>query len=343
MATSRKQPAERIIEALTWASVVIWLGFALIAHILNYVWLVVLVLSVILLSSAIYQRSRQWETSLAIWVFGIWMDVFSVLETVNEILKLMNEGSGLDIDIWVYLGVALVSMGVASVFNMISPSDVVGKDKSRRPNDYGYDRERDYAPRRVDEDLSSAWMPPVSDSAEYDSRGRSTASPPDYNRGYDRGSDSRARETTRRADDPFERVPDYAVDRGDYGAYRDSPRDPRRPADDGYYDDPPPRDPRRARRVDDMTGAEWDEPPYGRPTQERPYEGERLSRQRGRGRSQPQRSLQRPQQQSPQQAERPVRSRRQQPGPDLESRVEDIIKRSRSQRSDTVPDGDLPY
>ena len=71
MATSRKQPAERVIEALTWASVVIWLGFALIAHILNYVWLIVLVLSVILLSSAIYQRSRNWETSLAIWCTNV--------------------------------------------------------------------------------------------------------------------------------------------------------------------------------------------------------------------------------------------------------------------------------
>ena len=81
-----KTAAERSIEALTWAAVVIWLGFALVAHILNYVWLVVMMLGIILLSSAIYQRSRGWHTSLSLWIFGIWMAVFSVLETVSSLV-----------------------------------------------------------------------------------------------------------------------------------------------------------------------------------------------------------------------------------------------------------------
>lgn len=53
-----KTRGEKSIEALTWASVVMWLGFALIMHLLDYAWLVLMVLGIILLSSAIYQRSR---------------------------------------------------------------------------------------------------------------------------------------------------------------------------------------------------------------------------------------------------------------------------------------------
>ncbi|MBN1564666.1 MAG: hypothetical protein JXA10_12545 [Anaerolineae bacterium] len=331
MARPRKQTPERIIEALTWASVLIWIGFAFIAHILNYVWLVVLVLSVILLSSAIYQRSRNWETSLSIWVFGIWMAVFSVLETVNEMIKLMNNGDGLDIDIAVYLGVALVSMGVAAVFTMINPSDVVGLDK-RRPTDY--DRERDYAPRRVSqESVSSAYLPPAQGSAQF-----STNTPPEYNRGYSQNADSRAREYARRIDDPFDRIPDYDVDRGDYAAYSD-PLTPTSTAypDAGYYEEAPPRDQRRARPVDSSgRGA----PSYAYPTQERPYAGERLSRQRSRGHSQPQRS-----QRTAPRVVQPTPQPRQPQSSDLQARVEDIIQRSRSQRTGTVPPSsdDLPY
>jgi hypothetical protein len=333
--TTRKQPAERIIEAITWASVVIWLGFTLIAHILNYVWLVVMVLSVILLSSAIYQRSRDWETSLSIWVFGIWMAVFAVLETVSEMIAVINGGSGLEIDLWVYLGVALVSMGVAAIFRMVTPSTASQLGISaRRPTDYESDRARDYAPRRVDQDLSSAWMPQAQDAVQYgDSRSRRTSRPPAYSSDTDRGSDTRARDVARRADDPFDRAPQFDTGYGEYGEYRD----PRAPYDEpmrdaaGYYAEPPPRDSRRARRVDDAPEPGWGARSYDRPTQERPYEGERLSRQRGRGRSQPQRSQRRSRRAAPSQ------------GSDLESRVEDIIKRSRAQRSDTPSSDELPY
>jgi hypothetical protein len=331
--TTRKQPAERIIEAITWASVVIWLGFTLIAHILNYVWLVVLVLAVILLSSAIYQRSRDWETSLSIWVFGIWMAVFSVLEAVSEIIAAINGGSGLEIDLWVDLGVALVSMGVAAIFRMVTPSTASQLGiSSRRPTDYDSDRGRDYAPRRVDQDLSSAWMPQAQNAAQYgDSRSRRTNRAPDYGPDYDRGSGARARDIARQTDDPFDRAPQFETGYGEYGEYRDTRARYDEPGDSGYYAEPPPRDARRARRVDDAPDSGWGNRSYDRPTQERPYEGERLSRQRGRGRSQRQRSQRRPRRAAPSQ------------GSDLESRVEDIIRRSRAQRSDAASSDELPY
>lgn len=126
-----KTTAERSIEALTWASVVIWLGFALVAHLLGYVFLVVMVLGIILLSSAIYQRSQGWHTSLSIWIFGIWMAVFSVVELVNMLLQVINGGDGLGIDLWVYLGIALVSMGVAVVLRTVSAPSVLGIDQSQ--------------------------------------------------------------------------------------------------------------------------------------------------------------------------------------------------------------------
>ncbi len=318
MVTSRKQPAERVIEAMTWASVVIWLGFTLIAHLLGYVWLVMLVLSVILLSSAIYQRSRKWETSLSIWVFGIWMAVFSVLEIVSQMIAVVNGGSGLDVDIWVYLGVALVSMGVATVFNMVTPSLGTHQNVSRRPNDYEYDRERDYAPRRVDQDLSSAWVPAAQDSAQYNnqsrSRSRSASRSASRSSTANRSSGSSARQYAQQVDDPFDRAG------AAYGGGQDD-----------YYEEAPPRDSRRARRVDDTSG--WETPAYDQPAQA--YQGERLSRQRGRGHSQPQRS--------PQRAPRSAPAQRQPSGSDLESRVEDIIRRSREQRGTVPHSEDLPY
>jgi hypothetical protein len=114
-----KTTAERSVEALTWAAVVIWLGFALVTHLLGYAWLVVMVLGLILLSSAIYQRSRGWQTSLSLWISGIWMAVFSVVEVVNAFITAMNNGDGLNIDVWVYLGIALLSMGVAVVLKYL--------------------------------------------------------------------------------------------------------------------------------------------------------------------------------------------------------------------------------
>ncbi len=45
-----KTSSERAVEGLTWAAVVIWLGFVLIAHMLDYVFIVIMVLGIILLS-----------------------------------------------------------------------------------------------------------------------------------------------------------------------------------------------------------------------------------------------------------------------------------------------------
>jgi len=160
--------AERSIEALTWASVVIWLGFALITHILGYVWLVLMVLGIILLSSAIYQRSRGWNTSVFTWIAGIWMAVFSVVEVVDELVgALNNKESGLGIDIWVYLGIALVSMGVAVILRNahVSPSVFEsGARKTSRASSSRYAAQEDdlgraqrrapVVPRQVKEDYS---------------------------------------------------------------------------------------------------------------------------------------------------------------------------------------------
>ena len=107
-----KTKAERSIEALTWAAVIIWLGFALVTHLLGYVWLIVMVLGIILLSSAIYQRSQGWQTSLALWVAGIWMAVFSVIEILGAFVSALNNDQHRPV---VYMGIALVSMGVAVV------------------------------------------------------------------------------------------------------------------------------------------------------------------------------------------------------------------------------------
>jgi hypothetical protein len=156
-----KTNAERTIEALTWAAVVIWLGFALIAHILGYAWLVVMVLGIILLSSALYQRSRGWHTALSLWIAGIWMAVFSVVAIVDELVGAINNDGGLGIDLWVYLGIALVSMGVAVVFRHTQGPGVVteGRTSSRQREQRSYER-RPQVPRRVQEDMSSGWTEP---------------------------------------------------------------------------------------------------------------------------------------------------------------------------------------
>jgi hypothetical protein len=189
-----KTAAERSIEALTWASVVIWLGFALVAHILNYVWLVVMMLGIILLSSAIYQRSRGWHTSLSLWMFGIWMAVFSVLETVSSLVSAVTGNQTLGIDLWVYLGIALVSMGVAVVFRTLQGPRIgtTGPRTSTQGGDTtSYTRSGRYAaaPRQVDEDLSSGYIPAPQD--QYDnsstSRGQRAQRPPQYNQADDYG------------------------------------------------------------------------------------------------------------------------------------------------------------
>jgi hypothetical protein len=159
-----KTTAERSIEALTWASVVIWLGFTLIMNLLAYAWLVVMVLAIIVLSSAIYQRSRGWQTSLSIWVFGIWMAVFSVIDAVNSLIGALNNGAKLHVGLDVYLGIALVSMGVASALRFVQGS-VFGGGAAAGPRGtaqraYTGDS-RPNAPRLLnEEDYSTGYSPP---------------------------------------------------------------------------------------------------------------------------------------------------------------------------------------
>lgn len=277
-----KTAAERSIEALTWAAVVIWLGFALVAHILNYVWLVVMMLGIIFLSSAIYQRSRGWHTSLSLWIFGIWMAVFSVLETVSTLVAAVTGGKGLGIDLWVYLGIALVSMGVAVVFRTIQGPQIATSPRmsAQRGDTAGYTRSNRYAaPGRVNEDLSSGYAPAPQDQAQYDtyssSRGRRTQRSAQYNQG-------------------FEQLPpeDQYTQPSQRGQYQP-------PADD--YQNAPPAP--RSRRQ---------QPPPAPAPRER----------------------------SPQRRARPA------PEPnDLESRVDDIIRRSRDRRggSGSGSGEDLPY
>ena len=156
-----KSRGERSVEALTWAAVVMWLGFALIMHLLEYAWLVLMVLGIILLSSAIYQRSRGWHTSLFIWIGGVWMAIFSVIEVTNEIVSaLSTDGQGLEIDLWVYLGIALISMGLAVVLRHIQPPSLAQTGGERMSARDSQDRAAAIIPRRVAEDYSSGYFPP---------------------------------------------------------------------------------------------------------------------------------------------------------------------------------------
>lgn len=156
-----KTRGEKSIEALTWASVVMWLGFALIMHLLDYAWLVLMVLGIILLSSAIYQRSRGWHTSLMIWIGGVWMAIFSVIEVTNEILTaLSTDGRGLEIDLLVYLGIALISMGLAVVLRHLQPPSLAQPGASQRAARDSQERAATIVPRRVAEDYSSGYFPP---------------------------------------------------------------------------------------------------------------------------------------------------------------------------------------
>jgi hypothetical protein len=175
-----KSTAERRVEALAWASVLIWLGMSLLMGLLAYVWLVVMVLSIILLSSAIYQRARGWHTSLSIWVFGIWMAIFSVVEVLNEFIRAINDGEGLDITLGIYLGIALVSMGVAAVLrNIQAPGGDEDDRRDRRARERTPDREeggrRPFIPRQVESTQSSGWSTPSRARAEREPRAREHA------------------------------------------------------------------------------------------------------------------------------------------------------------------------
>jgi len=340
-----KSAAERMVEALTWAFVVIWLGFALVTHILGYVWVVVMILSIILLSSAIYQRSRGWHTSLSIWVFGIWMAVFSVLETVSSLLAAAGDGEGLQIDLWVYLGVALVSMGVAVILRMIQPDLLAGgADTERRDRDDA----RPYIPRRVVEDSSSGYIPP---SRERPGRGRRRAA--DQSRrdpyGYqpaedhtltdDSAHDEPARYTGR---DPrgYDPELDYAP-RDEYAYDDDSALPPARPRQGEYEHGP-------TTPYDDRDYHTYQEPPA--PAEEYPYDRQPPARDQGpgyeydygapeygqAGRLPPRKRDRRRATRQPRRRERPVET-----PSDMEARIEDIIRRARERRS--APPEDLPY
>jgi len=350
-----KSAAERTVEALTWAAVVIWLGFALVAHLLGYVWLVVLVLSIILLSSAIYQRSHGWHTSLSIWVFGVWMAVFSMLEIASMLIGAAGDGEGLNIDLWVYLGVALVSMGLAVIFRMINPNALLGEAGAagRRGRRYEGDP-RPYVPRHVVEESSAAYLPPSQERAE---RGYGHRAGRGYERPY---------EAARREEQLYEDRPGgyTQADEDAYGENQQAAR-PRRDhtfTPPGYERQPtaPGQDiyqePYEQSADYRYTGAE---PPYASGEESRYGEPDPYARDAGypAGGQAPyapgadyagappggytSRAPRRPDDRR-RAARQPVSQPRPAETPsDLQARIDDIIRRSRERRN--VPPEDLPY
>ncbi len=314
-----KSTAERTVEALTWAAVVIWLGFALVTHILGYAWLVVLVLGFILLASAIYQRSQGWHTSLSIWVFGIWMAVFSVLEIISSLIEATG-GPGLNIDLWVYLGVALLSMGVAVIFRMVNPNALLGDSGARRRGERYDGDPRPYVPRHVVEESSAAYLPP--------SRGRGRGAQqrrPDY--GYQQPAsvtdqaDEYTYATRRdpRAPRPSYTAPDYPASRQEL---------PRRSARDRYA--PQDYDYGAEEQVapDEEYGSYAPEDEnIGEPPRYIPRSSAALPR-----RPDDRRRAVRPGRRPARTGDTPA---------DLQARIDDIIRRSRERRN--VPPEDLPY
>ncbi|GAB4422187.1 MAG: hypothetical protein Kow00106_19360 [Anaerolineae bacterium] len=310
-----KSTAERTVEALTWAAVVMWLGFALVTHILGYAWLVVMVLGFILLTSAIYQRSQGWHTSLSIWVFGIWMAVFSVLEIISTLIEATG-GPGLNIDLWVYLGVALLSMGVAVIFRMVNPNALLGDNGSRRRGQRYEGDPRPYVPRHVVEESSAAYLPP--------SRGR-------------------GRGAQRRPDYDYQQ-PARAADQADDYTYA-TRRDPRTPRPSYSAPDYPPsrqEPPRRAAR-DRYAPQDYD---YGAEEQAFPDEDYGGYAPEDEAASEPPRYTPRTPARRPDDRRRAGRAGRRparsgETPADLQARIDDIIRRSRERRN--VPPEDLPY
>jgi len=350
-----KSAAERSIEALTWSSVVIWLGFALVAHILNYVWLVVMVLGIILLSSAIYQRSRGWQTSLSIWIFGIWMAVFSVIETVSALLGTLGSG-GLTIDLWVYLGIALVSMGVAVVLRSVQgPSLTSGVSRTAQPDEqrtsYGTT-----PPRRVNEDYSAGYIPPSGSAARYGDEQQPYGAPTDpYNQPPQYGKQpadqyDQPPQYGRQPTDPYNQPPQYGRQPANqydqppqYGRqpdpYNQPPQYGRQPA--SQYDQPP--------QYGRQPANQYDQPPQydsyeQQPSQDYYYEQPaQPPNDYAPGWDQPAPPPGPPAPGDRRRARRGRRTARRVDEPsDLESRVEDIIQRSRDRRNQP-PDDNLPY
>lgn len=353
-----KTSAERTFEALTWAAVVIWLGFVLVIGAQGESWLIMMMLGIIFLSSAIYQRSRNWDTSLSIWIFGIWMAVFSVIEIVNKIVASVNDSEGLNITVGVYLGIALVSMGVATILRMIQ-GPKIGRDVPSTVNvDYDRYGRESYGPREYEAGRT------YHEGQGYSTRQGRTDRGTQYGRDpRDQGYDPRDQGyDTRRGEQGIPR------DRGtQYG--RDQ-RDPRNQGNtqrsgQGYGGDPY-NDRTQYAREDD----------YGyqsQPVDDRGYDARQGARQQGyqdqgdyaydegyqddyydeydyydepEWDAAPQVQQQQPREQR-QRRRRPVAN---DAPSDLESRVEEIIRRSRERRSgaagqssDAPPPDDLPY
>ena len=310
-----KTKAERSIEALTWAAVIIWLGFALVTHLLGYVWLIVMVLGIILLSSAIYQRSQGWQTSLALWVAGIWMAVFSVIEILGAFVSALNNGDGLNIDLWVYMGIALVSMGVAVVLRHVNFPKL---STSRQNQDVGTYGASSYIPRPVQEDYSAGYVAPAGQedySAGYAPAGGGGYSAPysaqsqpvnPASAGYSAGYSGQVQPATQAG--------------AAYNAGYSAPSQPVNPASAGYsagYSgqvQPPAQQvpPAQVPPVPQGYDPVWNNPAVAQPAA-RPGQRGSVARQR--------------------RTARPV----EEPS-DLESRVEDIIRRSREHRDvDNLP------
>ncbi len=338
--TTKKSPAERSIEALTWASVVIWLGFMLVARALDQTWLIMMVLGIILLSSAIYQRSRQWDTSLSIWIFGIWMAVFSVIETVNMLIESMNEGAGLDIDLSVYLGIALVSMGVAAILrNVQGPST-----SARRADAYhtGGAAVGDPRPQMVTDHYGSGdyGVGP----REY-RPGREWQQDAGYLEGsrYGTGSGTRQQTPARQNEPDWYIGPEDQRVRGEYDQY-DAP--PAQRYDQGY------EGPTQHAGYDDRAYESRPQPPEGYDYAQAQYNPDHAQQY---GQYDPYDDYyDDPQWDEPPQVERPPQPRRRPPQPpqdrsrretpnDLDARVQDIIRRSRERRNLAPDDEDLPY
>jgi hypothetical protein len=172
---------ERSVEMMTWAAVFIWIGLVLIMQLWSYPWVVFLVLGIVLLSSALYQRARGWDTSLFIWISGIWMAVFSVMEVVREMVGAVS-GEAWSISWVVYAGITLISLGIAVVFRGVSFG---GHEDSldRYSNPASSARRRSTSTRRepqiprqiTTDDRSTGWASPDDDYPPRTSSSRSSS------------------------------------------------------------------------------------------------------------------------------------------------------------------------
>jgi hypothetical protein len=76
-----KSPAERRIEALTWGTLLIWVGITLVVDFHRGV--PALVAGLILLTSALIQRVAGWEAGFVLWVGGIALTVSGLNDLGN--------------------------------------------------------------------------------------------------------------------------------------------------------------------------------------------------------------------------------------------------------------------